>query len=110
MREPGPSAAAAAEGRLTLGDTHASDAFSFLPPGQPADGAGERLGDGPACVRALCRGRGGSCAAVAAHCLPGCRRGLACATWCCFKRRLHSCGARPQTSLLIPSPCCSAHH
>lgn len=39
MRDPG---ATNGEGRLTMGDTHASDAFSFLPPGQPADGAGER--------------------------------------------------------------------
>lgn len=40
VRDPG---ATNGEGRLTMGDTHASDAFSFLPPGQPADGAGECL-------------------------------------------------------------------
>lgn len=40
MRDPG---ATNGEGRLTMGDTHASDAFSFLPPGQPTDGAGECL-------------------------------------------------------------------
>lgn len=38
VRDPG---AANGEGRLTMGETHAPDAFSFLPPGQPADGAGE---------------------------------------------------------------------
>lgn len=36
VRDPG---ATNGEGRLTMGDTHASDAFSFLPPGQPTDGA-----------------------------------------------------------------------
>jgi MFS family permease len=36
VRDP---SAANGEGRLTMGDTHAPDAFSFLPPGQPADGA-----------------------------------------------------------------------
>ena len=32
--------AGAGDGLLSLGDTHASDAFSFLPPGQPAGGEG----------------------------------------------------------------------
>lgn len=38
----GGGPAAAPDSLLSLGDTHASDAFSFLPPGQPAGGAGGR--------------------------------------------------------------------
>lgn len=33
----------ATDGLLTMGDTNVSDAFSFLPPGQPAGGAGARV-------------------------------------------------------------------